>query len=84
MYIFRLLLNYVLFDFDYFFSHSFSFLLYFGTCNYAFVSGPNQNDGYEDKRDDYIANEVATDYNAAWQGVLAGLIQYAWQQYLSN
>ena len=41
----------------------------------ALVGGPNQNDQWTDDRNDYIANEVATDYNAAWQGVLAGLVQ---------
>lgn len=43
----------------------------------ALVGGPNQNDVYSDDRGDYIANEVATDYNAGWQGALAGLIQLA-------
>ena len=33
------------------------------------------NDEYTDTRTDYIANEVATDYNAGWQGALAALIQ---------
>jgi len=28
------------------------------------VGGPNENDKYTDDRGDYIANEVATDYNA--------------------
>ena len=35
----------------------------------ALVGGPNQADQYSDDRNDYIANEVACDYNAAWQGV---------------
>ena len=41
----------------------------------ALVGGPNQNDQYTDDRGDYIANEVACDYNAGWQGTLAALIQ---------
>ena len=41
----------------------------------ALAGGPNQNDQYTDDRGDYIANEVATDYNAGWQGAVAGLIQ---------
>ena len=36
----------------------------------ALVGGPNQADQYTDDRNDYIANEVACDYNAAWQGML--------------
>ena len=27
------------------------------------------------RRDDYVTNEVTCDYNAGWQGLLAGLIQ---------
>ena len=38
----------------------------------ALVGGPGMNDEYQDKRDDYIANEVACDYNAGYQGALAG------------
>ncbi|MEO0409322.1 MAG: glycoside hydrolase family 9 protein [Cyanobacteria bacterium P01_A01_bin.135] len=39
----------------------------------ALVGGPaSPNDGdYQDKRDDYIRNEVALDYNAAFTGALA-------------
>jgi len=60
-----------------------------GTCNWdtfkgsqpnahvlegALVGGPKAaNDQYTDDRNDYIMNEVATDYNAGFQGVLAGL-----------
>jgi len=42
----------------------------------ALVGGPKSaNDfDYEDNRKDYIANEVATDYNAGFTGALAGLI----------
>ncbi len=40
----------------------------------ALVGGPDQNDNYQDKRDDYIQNEVTTDYNAGFTGALAGLV----------
>ena len=40
----------------------------------ALVGGPRQpNDQFVDDRNDFIANEVATDYNAAFTGVLASL-----------
>ncbi|MEW9549908.1 glycoside hydrolase family 9 protein [Nonomuraea sp. NPDC050783] len=40
----------------------------------ALVGGPPEpNDAYTDKRDDYVMNEVATDYNAAFTGALARL-----------
>ena len=41
----------------------------------ALVGGPSQPDdsAYNDRRDDYIANEVTTDYNAGFTGVLAYL-----------
>lgn len=40
----------------------------------ALVGGPpDPNDAYSDKRDDYVMNEVATDYNAAFTGALARL-----------
>ena len=40
----------------------------------ALVGGPdNANDWWKDDRGDYIMNEVATDYNAGFQGVIAGL-----------
>ena len=41
----------------------------------ALVGGPSQpNDSaYNDRRDDYISNEVATDYNAGFTGALAYL-----------
>jgi hypothetical protein len=42
----------------------------------ALVGGPDQNDRYEDRRDDYIKNEVATDYNAGFQSAVAGLLHY--------
>jgi hypothetical protein len=37
-------------------------------------SGPG-DDTYNDERDDYITNEVAVDYNAAFTGALAALIE---------
>ena len=57
-----------------------SLYLIYETVNFqilygALVGGPNQNDQYNDDRGDYIANEVATDYNAIWQGCLAYLVQ---------
>ncbi|KAI3430666.1 hypothetical protein D9Q98_005258 [Chlorella vulgaris] len=41
----------------------------------ALVGGPGPDDKYVDKRSDYQANEVATDYNAGFTGALAGLVQ---------
>ncbi|CAM6054737.1 unnamed protein product [Sphagnum tenellum] len=41
----------------------------------AMVGGPDQNDNYSDKRDDYVHNEVAMDYNAGLQSALAALLQ---------
>ena len=40
----------------------------------ALVGGPDINDKYIDDRTDYVGNEVATDYNAGFTGVLAALI----------
>lgn len=40
----------------------------------ALVGGPDQNDSYEDRRDDYVKNEVTTDYNAGFQSAVAGLL----------
>ncbi len=42
----------------------------------ALVGGPKSADDfdYADDRKDYVANEVATDYNAGFTGALAGLI----------
>jgi hypothetical protein len=42
----------------------------------ALVGGPDQNDNFEDLRSDYIKNEVANDYNAGFQGALAGLREF--------
>jgi endoglucanase len=49
----------------------------------ALVGGPrgervnkaNPDDTYNDKRSDYVSNEVANDYNAGLVGALAGLMQ---------
>ncbi len=42
----------------------------------ALVGGPDQTDNYEDRRDDYVKNEVATDYNGGFQSAVAGLLHY--------
>jgi hypothetical protein len=39
------------------------------------VGGPDNNDSYKDERSNYVSNEVATDYNAAYQGLLANLVK---------
>nr|ACE75511.1 beta-1,4-endoglucanase [Eisenia andrei] len=39
----------------------------------ALVGGPDQNDQYQDLRSDYVKNEVTNDYNAGFQGAVAGL-----------
>jgi len=43
----------------------------------ALVGGPKSADDfdYADDRHDYVANEVATDYNAGFTGALAGLVE---------
>ena len=38
----------------------------------ALVGGPDRNGDYTDDRADYIANEVALDYNAGFQAAIAG------------
>ena len=38
------------------------------------MGGPDANDNYQDIRSDYVHNEVATDYNAAFQSAIAALI----------
>ncbi|XP_023329807.1 uncharacterized protein LOC111702374 isoform X2 [Eurytemora carolleeae] len=44
----------------------------------ALVGGPRKaDDVYEDDRSDYISNEVSLDYNAGFQGAVAGLFQIA-------
>ena len=39
----------------------------------ALVGGPDKYDNYKDDRNDYIMNEVATDYNAGFQSAVAAL-----------
>ena len=40
----------------------------------AMVGGPDKRDDkYNDKRQDYVENEVTLDYNAAFQSTIAGL-----------
>ena len=39
------------------------------------MGGPNDQDQYTDSRKDYIANEVATDYNAGFTGLVAGVME---------
>ncbi|XP_045161145.2 endoglucanase E-4-like isoform X2 [Mercenaria mercenaria] len=41
------------------------------------VGGPDNSDNYDDRRDDYVKNEVACDYNAGFQSALAGLRHFA-------
>jgi hypothetical protein len=41
----------------------------------ALVGGPDSSDNYTDERSNYISNEVATDYNAAFQSLLALLLK---------
>ena len=41
----------------------------------ALVGGPDFTDLYHDNRSDYVQNEVALDYNAGYQGLLAAVIQ---------
>ncbi|XP_060582482.1 endoglucanase A-like [Ruditapes philippinarum] len=48
----------------------------------ALVGGPGKSDDYKDDRNDYVKNEVACDYNAAWQSAIAGVIHLALQQKL--
>ncbi|MBW5449425.1 glycoside hydrolase [Cohnella sp. CFH 77786] len=52
----------------------------------ALVGGPNSSDAYTDSIGDYVSNEVATDYNAGFTGVLAkmNLIFGTGQQPLAN
>jgi len=47
------------------------------TLEGALVGGPKSADDfdYEDRTDDYVANEVATDYNAGFTGAVAGLVE---------
>jgi endoglucanase len=41
----------------------------------ALVGGPDRGDSYEDSRQDYTKNEVATDYNSGFTGALAKMYQ---------
>jgi endoglucanase len=41
----------------------------------ALVGGPDANDAFEDKRSDYIRNEVAIDYSSGFTGALAALVE---------
>nr|APF29559.1 endo-beta-1,4-glucanase [Mictyris platycheles] len=41
----------------------------------ALVGGPGQDGSYTDDRNDYVKNEVACDYNAAFTGALAALAE---------
>jgi len=43
------------------------------TLNGALVGGPDSNDNYNDDQNDYVMNEVATDYNSGFHGALAAL-----------
>ncbi|XP_060063948.1 endoglucanase A-like [Ylistrum balloti] len=40
----------------------------------ALVGGPDRNGQFIDKRSDYIQNEVACDYNAGFQSLVAGIL----------
>lgn len=40
----------------------------------ALVGGPNKDDTYKDSVNDYVSNEVATDYNAGFTGALAKMM----------
>lgn len=42
----------------------------------ALVGGPSSSDAPDDVTTDFVLNEVAVDYNAAFVGALAGLYQY--------
>ena len=38
------------------------------------MGGPDSEDNFKDDRKDYIHNEVALDYNAAFQGLMVGML----------
>ncbi|MFZ5988342.1 MAG: glycoside hydrolase family 9 protein [Bacillota bacterium] len=40
----------------------------------ALVGGPNLSDAYKDDISDYVSNEVATDYNAGFVGILTKMV----------
>ncbi|XP_071527884.1 uncharacterized protein [Panulirus ornatus] len=41
----------------------------------ALVGGPSQNGDYADDRNNFVQNEVACDYNAAFTGALAAMVE---------
>lgn len=41
----------------------------------ALVSGPDEADQFQDRREEYIYTEVTLDYNAGFTSALAGLLQ---------
>ncbi|XP_060595558.1 endoglucanase A-like [Ruditapes philippinarum] len=41
------------------------------------IGGPGQWDNFDDRRDNYVQNEIACDNNAGFQSVLAGFLQFA-------
>ena len=41
----------------------------------ALIAGPNKDGSFTDDRLNYVSNEVATDYNAGFQGAVAGELQ---------
>ena len=41
----------------------------------ALVGGPNGQDGYNDNRNNFVQNEVATDYNGGYTGALAAMVK---------
>ena len=40
----------------------------------ALVGGPDESDHYTDDRGDFIANEIACDYNACFTGAIARMV----------
>lgn len=44
------------------------------------MSGPDENDYYEDTREEFLYNDVTIDYNAGFQSTLVGLIHYLYPQ----
>jgi endoglucanase len=50
----------------------------------ALVGGPDMGDNYVDRRDDFVMNEVATDYNAGFTSAVARLYMEFGGQPLAN
>jgi hypothetical protein len=50
----------------------------------ALVSGPDENDHYMDKREEYVYNEVTLDYNAGFQSAVAGLLHLQLEAFENN